>query len=445
MGHRLNVILVKPPELSSLNFGCFSLAVLASAIEDIANVIILDATNLKPEKAVQTILSSRPDILGITAMSVSSVEPICKLIRLLRKNGFQSSVLVGGHGASVLPQPLLESGADSVVYGEGEQTLREIILQGISDNTAGLVIMRDGKILKTSPRQLIDLDTLVLPGKKWIPTSKDALYLLETSRGCPHRCRFCETSIFFRNTWRSRSPEKVVKDIESLVDRGALIIQITDDNFTANPKRAIKLCSELENRNLPLFFVFSARSDDLFNYPELIPSLAKSNFLRAAIGVETPDEKMNQQIGKGISLEQHRLAFDGMRKAGIYTVASFIVGLPDETEQTRQNYVNIACELADSATFVPFLPLPGTEMANAAGSVKPQQWSLECAAKLTREFRQNSKNIERLLQAAKEPSIRGMLATRSLRKRIDENIIDNQVIDRINRTIDWINSDGSQQ
>ncbi len=157
MRNRLNVTLVKPPELSSLNFGCFSLAVLASAIEDIANVKILDATNLKPEKTVHTILSSRPDILGITAMSVSSVEPICKLITLLRKNGFQSNLLVGGHGASVLPQPILESGADAVVYGEGEQTLREVILQGISDDTVGLVIMRDGKIVKNSPRQLIDL------------------------------------------------------------------------------------------------------------------------------------------------------------------------------------------------------------------------------------------------------------------------------------------------
>jgi len=209
------------------------------------------------------------------------------------------------------------------------------------------------------------------------------------------------------------------------VDRGALIIQITDDNFTANPKRAIKICNELENRNLPLFFVFSARSDDLLSDPEFIPSLAKANFLRAAIGVETPDEKMSRQIGKGISLKQHKLAFDGLRKAGIYTVASFIVGLPEETEQIRQNYVEIACELADSVTFVPFLPLPGTEMDD--GSVTPQVWSVECAAKLTREFRQNPKNIERLLQAAKEPSIRGILARRSLQKRIAENILDNKL------------------
>ncbi len=425
MGHRLKITLVKPPEQSSLNFGCFSLGVLASAIEDIANVRLIDATNLNPAKAVQTILSSSPDIVGLTVMSVSSVEPASILIKLIRKNGFHGRLLVGGHGASVLPLPLLERGADAVVYGEGEQTLREAILQGISVKTAGLFMMRDGKIIKTSPRRLIDLDTLIMPAKKWIITPKDRLYFLETSRGCPHKCRFCETSSFFRCTWRSRSPEKVVKDIENLVDRGALIIQITDDNFTANPKRAIKICNELENRNLPLFFVFSARSDDLLSDPKLIPSLAKANFLRAAIGVETPDEKMSRQIGKGISLKQHKLAFDGLRKAGIYTVASFIVGLPEETEQIRQNYVEIACELADSATFVPFLPLPGTEMDD--GSATPQVWSVECAAKLTREFRQNPKNIERLLQAAKEPSIRGILARRSLQKRIAENMLDNKL------------------
>jgi radical SAM superfamily enzyme YgiQ (UPF0313 family) len=429
MGNRLNVTLAKPSEKSLLNFGCFSLAVLASAIEDIANVKIIDATSLKAEKAAQTILLSTPDILGLTAMSVSSIEPICILIGLLRKNGFQGKLLVGGHGASVLPRPLLEGGADAVVYGEGEQTLREVILQGISRNRAGLVMMEDGKILKTSPRRLIDLDTLVMPSKKWVDTPKDQIYLLETSRGCPHKCRFCETSSFFRSTWRSRSPERVVKDIQDLIDRGALIIQITDDNFTADPKRAIKICKGLENRNLPLFFVFSARSDDLLIDPELIPSLAQASFFRVAIGVETPDEEICQQIGKGISLEQHKVAFDGLRKAGIYTVASFIVGLPRETEHTRRNYVDIACELADSATFVPFLPLPGTEMDN--GSVKSQAWSVECAAKLTREFRKNPKNIKRLLQAAKEPSIRGILAKRSLQKRIEENILDKKVACRI--------------
>jgi anaerobic magnesium-protoporphyrin IX monomethyl ester cyclase len=433
MGHRIKVTLVKPPEQSSLNFGCFSLAVLASAIEDIADVKIIDATNLNPEIAVQKILYSKPDILGITAMSVSSVEPISILIGLLRKNGFQGKLLVGGHGASVLPQSLLDSGADAVVYGEGEQTLREVIHQGISDKTAGLVILKDGKILKTYPRQLINLDNLVMPSKKWIEASNGGLYLLETSRGCPHRCRFCETSNFFGNTWRSRSPEKVVKDIKNLVYRGALIIQITDDNFTANPKSVIKICNKLDNRNLPLFFVFSARSDDLLRDPELIPSLAKANFFRAAIGVETADQEMSKKIGKGISLEQHRLAFNNLRKAGIYTVASFMIGLPEETEQTRQNYVDIACELADSATFVPFLPLPGTDMHDAAGTVMSQQWSVGCASELTREFRQNPRNIERLIQAAQEPSIRGVLAKRSLQKRISEHLLDRKVIDAINK------------
>lgn len=439
MNRLLKVALIKPPEKSLLSFGYFSLAVLASAIDDIANVVIIDSTNVTIAKSARRILSQKADILGITAVSFSSVKPVCTLIRRLRRIGYQNKIFVGGHGASVLPQTILASGATAVVYGEGEQTLRELILHEFSEKTAGLYLIKEGKLIKTSPRQLIDLDTLITPAKKWIRTPKDGVYLLETSRGCPHKCNFCETSVFFNNTWRSRSAEKVVRDIEILVERGALIIQITDDNFTANPKRAIEICKRLENRNLPLFFVFSARSDDLLSTPELIPSLAKAHFLRAAIGVETPNEKLSAKIGKNIDLKQHKQAFDSLRKANIYTVASFIVGLPEESVQIRREYVNAASELADSVTFVPFLPLPGTEIGDRFIRFRPQRWSIKCAEKLNREFRQNPKNIARLIEAMQKPSMRGLLAKRSLQKRLADNILDTETAIKIKQAIDSAN------
>jgi anaerobic magnesium-protoporphyrin IX monomethyl ester cyclase len=190
----------------------------------------------------------------------------------------------------------------------------------------------------------------------------------------------------------------------------------------------------LEGCSLPLFFVFSARSDDLLSDSELIPSLAKVNFLRVAIGVETPNPELTKQIGKEISLQKHKQAFGRLREAGIYSVASFIVGLPNETEQMRQDYVTVACELADSATFVPFIPLPETQMGNSIACKRPQQWSIDCAARLTNNFRQNPLNIQRLLQAAKEPTIRGLLAKRSLQKRVADNILDRQLVDKIKQS-----------
>ena len=69
------VVLVKPPEHSRFSFGAFSLAVLAAAVRDLADVRILDATNLAPSTAVEQIVSSAPDWIGITTMALPSLVP----------------------------------------------------------------------------------------------------------------------------------------------------------------------------------------------------------------------------------------------------------------------------------------------------------------------------------------------------------------------------------
>ena len=411
----MRVTLVKPPEQSSMNFGTFSLAVLASAVTDIASINILDATSLSIEETIEEIIKRKPDLIGITAMGLKSVTPVCALVEAIRKKGFKDQIVIGGHGASMLPKRILQSGANVVVYGEGELTFREIIQSGISETIHGIYLLKDGHLLKTKQRGFIDLDKLKEPARNLCPSPQNSIYLLETSRGCPHSCSFCETSRFFSCTWRGRSPSNVVKDIHKLVEDGAKIIQIADDNFTANPERSIEICRLLKNEPLPLFFLFSARSDDLAKNPELIPALAKAKFLRATIGVETVIPKIAKSIGKNISLKQHIQTFETLREAGIFTIASFIVGLPGETEGMRKSYVEQALKLADSATFLPFQPFPGTPMAKGAG--EPEDWCVEYAAKLTREFRQHPASHERLALAAREATVRGMLSRASLQNR----------------------------
>lgn len=101
--------------------------------------------------------------------------------------------------------------------------------------------------------------------------------------------------------------------------------------------------------------------------------------------VETVVPEIAQSIGKNISFQVHTQAFEAMRKAGIFTTVSFIVGLPGETEEMRKSYVDLADKLADSAVFLPFQPLPGTPMETE--SLEPEDWCVEYAAKLTNEFR----------------------------------------------------------
>lgn len=101
------ILLVKPPEKASFNFGTFSLGVLAAAVEKQADVSIIDATDYSLEYTVNQIFLQKPDILGITAMGLPSIRPVELLILhfLNRKRKIQNSfpvrIIVGGHGASM--------------------------------------------------------------------------------------------------------------------------------------------------------------------------------------------------------------------------------------------------------------------------------------------------------------------------------------------------------
>lgn len=411
----MRVTLVKPPEQSRMNFGTFSLEVLAAEIIDIATVDILDATNLSIEKTALEIVKRNPDLIGITAMSLASVEPVCKLMKSIFKANFRGEIVVGGHGASISPQIILESGADCVVYGEGELTFREILQSGISRRIKGVCLLEEGRLLKTPQRDLVNLDDLKEPVRNLSIPRTDGFFLLETSRGCPHKCSFCEASRFYSCRWRGKSPSNVVKDIHKLMDNGAIVIQISDDNFTADPKRAKEICTLLKNNPLPLFFIFSARSDDLIKDPELIQALAEANFLRVSIGVETLIPEIARSVGKNISFSQHKQAFNSLRKAGIFSMASYIVGLPGETEEMRKTYIKLAVKLADSSTFLPFQPIFGTPMFKGKG--EPEDWSKEYSLKLNREFINHPVSKRRLMLAAKKKTVRGMLARVTLQKR----------------------------
>jgi anaerobic magnesium-protoporphyrin IX monomethyl ester cyclase len=421
---KIRVALVKPPERTSLDFGCFSLAVLAAYQKDIALVKIFDSTSQPIDEAATAVNAWAPNIIGVTTMAIDSVGPTVALIKRIREIGYTGLVVAGGHGATMLPSELLENGADAVVYGEGESTFREVITSGVSEEVRGLFLLQEGKLTKTPPRPPLDMDQLPPPARHLMNPPQGDLVMLETSRGCPHHCAFCETTKFHGNQWRGRSPQNVARDVHDLVSAGAKIITISDDNFLANPERAKQISEELSNKKLPLFFIFSARSDDLLRDPEVIPALARSHFLRVNVGVETVAPELSAIIRKTITLDEHRRAFQAMREAGIYSVASFIVGLPGETEQMRSGYLQASVELADSAVFLPFQPLPGIDLGD--GSCQPEPWCIELAEALTKQFQIHPSVIKKLLKAAREPTVRGMLARTSLQNRLKSRALDKE-------------------
>lgn len=412
------IVLVKPPErYSPLNFGTFSLAVLAAAVRHLADVSILDATYMTMDEAAKETWASQPDLVGVTTMGYVSVPQVTDFIRRLnvhRDGDPHTPIVVGGHGASLAPEPLLRAGADAAVIGEGEITFREIIEKGIQPGGPGVVCLgQDGQVIQGLIRPPITpLDDLPMPARDLIPPPQDSVHLLETSRGCPHACGFCETTRFYGRRWRPHSPERVVAEIKALVhDHEAMVILFADDNFAASPQRVHRICKSLREEDLPALFMISARADDLMADPDLLPAMASINVGYVCVGVETLDPDTAAAAGKPIPLETYQQAFRRMRELSMFSVASLITGLPGETPEARGCAVERIVEAGpDTAQFLPFRPFPGVPLAKGRTSHDPDPADVRDADAFTAAFYRDPTVLARLKKTAAAGGIRGTLA-----------------------------------
>lgn len=410
------LVLVKPPERSHFNFGAFSLAVLAAAVRDLAQIEIIDASDMTLPAAAGQVWSRQPDVIGVTTMGIASVGPAAAFIRALRRDAPARAgvpIVAGGHGAYGLPRDLLEAGASVVVRGEGEITFRRLLVEGMERELPGTARLVDGRVAVAVPAPLVrPLDSLHPPARELMPRPADDIHLMETSRGCPHACNFCETTRFHGRHWRAHSPERVAQEVRRLVrDHDAWIIHICDDNFAASRRRVRRICDALQTQPLPAFFMLSARADDLAADPELIPALAAARMLRVSVGVETLDDGLAHAAGKPIAAELYRSVFQRLRDHGIFSVASFIVGLPGESAPARRHALDLAVAAGpDAARFVPFVPMPGVPMAMAWDGVDPDAGDVLEAQRLNRAFLAMPRVRERLQGAVDGGGIRGILA-----------------------------------
>lgn len=408
------------------NFGTFSLGVLGASIRDKADLTVVDATRLTTKEAAGQVCSYRPDLIGVTVMGLASVRPAADFIRCLKaksissaKNTFSTQIIAGGHGASMFPIFLLEAGADAVVIGEGELTFNQLLDNGIEAGAKGLACVVESRLTTGAPQRLVEpLDQLQPPARDLMPPPADNIHLMETSRGCPHECAFCETTRFYGRRWRPHSPGRVVSEVRRLVnDFDAWIIHISDDNFAADRKRVLHICEELQKETLPAFFMVSARADDLVVDSELLPAMAAARILRITVGVETLDQETAELAQKPVGIEVYREAFERMRELGIFSIASFIVGLPGEMPEARENAVALAVEAGpDSAHFLPFLPLPGIPLSSKRTGLDPDPTDVDDAQRFNCEFLHHSTVQARLKTAAEKHDIKGLLARATLKK-----------------------------
>jgi len=365
---------MKPPVVPHLGLAYLKAVLTKSGYE--SEIVDMEADSLSTEDLIRKVKDEPVDLVGIT-VTTPTLNTALEAAAAVKKAQPAAKVVLGGMHPSVMPREALSNkDVDFAIKGEGEITLKELVScldrGGELKEIDGLLFKDNGNIVANHERALIeDLDTIPFParsiGKKAAYSYPDALYAecapVVTSRGCPGRCTYCNSSSIFGKGFRARSAVNVVDEIELLArDYNIREIHIWDDNFVTKKQRVYEIRDEIKRRGLDIKFAFpnGIRAD--FLDEDILKCLKDMGTYSIAVGVESGNQAVLDKAKKGVKLERTVEVFRLARKLGIETWAFFMFGLPGENPSAAADTIRFAKVLdPDIAKFHIMKPFPGTE------------------------------------------------------------------------------------
>jgi len=380
----MRISLISPKWNKMVNsYPPLGLAYIAAVLEREGHRVRVHDFGLNPkaplEEEIAAVQRFAPDLVGITAMT-NTYHSAWETARLIKER-IGCSIVIGGPHATVFPDRVVrEPCFDYLVYGEGEETMLELVRLLNSEGMRppsealtrikGLCFTHNGHAVCNPARPLIpDLDALPFPARHLFDLERYPLYAsngermitILSSRGCPFNCSYCFKGIVGR-TYRQRSPENIVRELREIIDRyGVRNFYFIDDLFTLNMRRLEALLGRVLEEGLDIRWQCLARVDRVT--PEMLRLMHRAGCRQIHYGIESGNEEILRAIGKRITKEQVRRAVKWTMEAGIRAKGYFMLGLPGDTVRTMQQTIDFAVELdLDDAMFSLTTPFPGTRL-----------------------------------------------------------------------------------
>lgn len=320
------------------------------------NVGLYDSTFKSFEDQKNKLIEAKPDVIAIycNLMTKLNVLPLMKFIKST-SDFKKSKIVLGGPEPPFYSEEFLNAGADIIVEGEGEITMKELceelsMPEADLSKINGIIFKNEkGVIVKNPAREKVkDIDELPMPDREsinlnlYLDTWKNAhgysSVSMNTMRGCPYTCRWCSHSVY-GVSYRRRSPEKTVEEIKYITEKyNPDMFWFVDDVFTVSHKWLNHVCKLLKEQNITIKFECISRSDRLDE--EVLKTLKDMGCFRLWIGAESGSQKVLELMDRRVDAVKTREIIKLTRSYGIEAGTFIMLGYPGEKKQDIYETVN---------------------------------------------------------------------------------------------------------
>lgn len=288
--------------------------------------------------------------IGLTVLTGSQIKHALEIAKYIRGKNPKIPLVWGGVHPSLLPEQTAQNAfVDVVVKGEGEITAYELakvfLKQGSMNKIKGIVYKKNNKIIKTPDRPFMNMDNVPFYPYDLLKKSryKTKTISLQTSRGCPGQCTYCFNMAYNRRSWRCKTVEVVLDEIErARRDLNLKSFVFCDDNFFVDKNRVRKIAEGIIKRKLNLEWSGFCRAEYVHRWDDEFVKILKQSGLKClGIGGESGSDRILEYIKKGNKAEDILLAVQKCERLGIAPHLNFMCGFPNETKEDVKKTIHL--------------------------------------------------------------------------------------------------------